>query len=99
MQTPASHIASTPSATPAHAGANRRKSTFALTIGALGVVYGDIGTSPLYALDIMFHGRRDAAVAPEQVIGGLSLVIWALTVVIALKYAVFVLRADNDGEG
>ena len=77
----------------------RRKGSLALSIGALGVVYGDIGTSPLYALDVMFRRRHGLPVAPAHVIGGLSLVIWALTLVIALKYGVFVLRADNDGEG
>ena len=75
------------------------KSVAALSIGALGVVYGDIGTSPLYALNLMFFGHEGVALTPGNIYGGISLVIWALTIVVALKYAIFVLRADNDGEG
>ena len=70
-----------------------------LTIGALGVVYGDIGTSPLYAMDQLFFGRSEASRAPADVIGGVSLVIWTITVIVAIKYALLVLRAQNDGEG
>jgi KUP system potassium uptake protein len=80
----------------AHRPSGRR---IALGVAALGVVYGDIGTSPLYALNILFFHHRGAALTPETVYGGLSLVIWALTIVVAVKYAIFVLRADNDGEG
>ncbi len=71
----------------------------ALTIGALGVVYGDIGTSPLYAIKEIFFGHGNVSVTPEHVLGAISLVFWALTIVVAIKYAVFVLRADNEGEG
>ncbi len=71
----------------------------ALGIAALGVVYGDIGTSPLYALNILFFPHRGHPVTPDVVYGGLSLVVWALTIVVTVKYAIFVLRADNDGEG
>jgi KUP system potassium uptake protein len=71
----------------------------ALTVGALGVVYGDIGTSPLYAMDQLFLGRGGASRAPADVIGGVSLVIWTITVIVAIKYALLVLRAQNDGEG
>ena len=77
----------------------KNKSVAALSIGAIGVVYGDIGTSPLYALNLMFFGREGATITPESIYGGVSLVIWALTIVVALKYAILVLRADNDGEG
>ncbi len=76
-----------------------KKPLLALVIGSLGVVYGDIGTSPLYAMKILFFGQTHIALAAENVQGGISLVIWALTLVIAIKYATFVLRADNDGEG
>src|SRR6516162_11507676 len=76
-----------------------RGSLAALTIGALGIVYGDIGTSPLYAMDALFFGRAGAARTPMEVLGGVSLVIWALTVIVAIKYAILVLRARNDGEG
>jgi KUP system potassium uptake protein len=71
----------------------------ALTIGAAGIVYGDIGTSPLYALDQLFFGHGGVALTPDNVLGGISLVIWTLTVIVAAKYAIFVLRAHNDGEG
>jgi len=71
----------------------------ALTIGAAGIVFGGIGTSPLYALDQLFRGHGGVPLTPNNVLGGISLVIWALTVMVAIKYAVFVLRADNDGEG
>jgi K+ transporter len=76
-----------------------RGSFAALTVGALGVVYGDIGTSPLYAMDQLFFGRADAAQTPADVLGGVSLVIWSITLIVAIKYAILVLRAQNDGEG
>jgi KUP system potassium uptake protein len=68
-----------------------------LTLGALGVVYGDIGTSPLYAMDQIF--RVAPTRAPEDALGAVSLVIWTLTLIVAIKYALLVLRARNDGEG
>ncbi|MFY9509974.1 MAG: potassium transporter Kup [Rubrivivax sp.] len=70
----------------------------ALTLGALGVVYGDIGTSPLYALKEVFHAGH---VAPtrDNVLGVLSLIFWTMTVVVSLKYVLLILRADNNGEG
>ena len=71
----------------------------ALALGALGVVYGDIGTSPLYALKESFHGAHGVALTPENVLGILSLVVWAMTFVVAFKYLSFVMRADNRGEG
>ncbi|HEX6635225.1 MAG TPA: KUP/HAK/KT family potassium transporter, partial [Usitatibacter sp.] len=77
-----------------HAGSSR-----ALALAVLGIVYGDIGTSPLYALRECFVGKHPVAVSPENVLGILSLVFWALVLVISLKYMVFVLRADNRGEG
>jgi len=70
-----------------------------LALGALGVVYGDIGTSPLYALRECFHGASSVAPTPENVLGILSLVFWSLMVVISGKYLSFVMRADNQGEG
>nr|WP_294524511.1 KUP/HAK/KT family potassium transporter [uncultured Rhodopila sp.] len=85
---------------PKDTGAPAHKGGFAaLTIGALGIVYGDIGTSPLYALDQIFFGHAGLAVTPDAVLGGISLVIWTITVIVAIKYAIFVLRAENDGEG
>lgn len=69
-----------------------------LTLGALGVVYGDIGTSPLYAMRESF-AVADLEVSTESVLGVLSLIFWALVLVVSIKYLVFVMRADNDGEG
>ncbi len=70
-----------------------------LTIAALGVVYGDIGTSPLYAIKESFHPTHGLALSPENVLGILSLVFWSLTLVVTFKYLMFILRADNQGEG
>ncbi|MBI2638847.1 KUP/HAK/KT family potassium transporter [Candidatus Peregrinibacteria bacterium] len=70
-----------------------------LCLGALGVVYGDIGTSPLYAINKIFFGSGEIKLTPENIYGGISLVIWAIILVVSLKYLLFVLRADNDGEG
>jgi len=70
-----------------------------LTVGAIGVVLGNIGTSPLYAVDQIFYGPARIAPTPDNVLGCISLVIWALTLIVSFKYAIFVLRADNDGEG
>ena len=70
----------------------------ALTLGALGVVYGDIGTSPLYAFRETFHGDR-LVVDEANIIGALSLVFWSLILIVSIKYLVYVLRADNKGEG
>ncbi len=71
----------------------------ALSLGALGVVYGDIGTSPLYALRECFHGEYAVLATPANVLGVLSLVVWSLVALISVKYLGFVLRADNRGEG
>ncbi|MCK1512552.1 potassium transporter Kup [Bradyrhizobium sp. 190] len=73
----------------------------ALTLGSIGVVYGDIGTSPLYALrEAIIAASGPAGIAsPQAVLGVLSLILWALIVVVTLKYVVILLRADNNGEG
>lgn len=71
----------------------------AVSLGALGVVYGDIGTSPLYAVNEVFFGHHRLAMTTANIIGLTSVVVWALTLIIAFKYIVYVLRADNDGEG
>ncbi|HEY0482516.1 MAG TPA: potassium transporter Kup [Kofleriaceae bacterium] len=84
-----------------------RKEITALSLAALGVVYGDIGTSPLYAMSECLSPTKPHAIAPgangmydpSQVLGVLSLFFWALMLVVVLKYLVFVLRADNKGEG
>jgi KUP system potassium uptake protein len=84
---------------PPGAAAPRGRALAALSFGALGVVYGDIGTSPLYALKEAFSGHIGLAPNPADVLGVLSLVFWALTLVISVKYIGFILRADNHGEG
>ena len=71
----------------------------ALTLAALGVVFGDIGTSPLYALRECFHGPHGIAPTPANVLGVLSLICWALVLVISVKYVSHVMRASNHGEG
>jgi KUP system potassium uptake protein len=70
----------------------------ALTLGAIGVVYGDIGTSPLYALKEVFAPER-VPLTPENIFGVLSMVFWTLTTIVSLKYVALILRADNNGEG
>ncbi|MBA4343996.1 MAG: potassium transporter Kup [Methylibium sp.] len=69
-----------------------------MTLGALGVVYGDIGTSPLYALKEVFHGGHVVA-NHDNILGVLSLLFWTMTVIVSLKYVLLILRADNNGEG
>src|SRR5580698_2380600 len=73
--------------------------TAVLTLGALGVVFGDIGTSPLYAMRESALAAGGTAPAPEAVLGALSLIFWALMIVVTLKYVIFIMQADNDGEG
>ena len=72
----------------------------ALTLGALGVVFGDIGTSPLYALQAVFAADH-GAVKPTQgdVYGIISLVVWSVTLIVSVKFVTFIMRADNEGEG
>ncbi len=70
----------------------------ALTLGALGVVYGDIGTSPLYALKEVFAPEH-VPLSPQNILGVLSLIFWTLMIIVSLKYVVLILRADNNGEG
>jgi KUP system potassium uptake protein len=82
----------------AHAGAHEQGASLgAMALGALGVVFGDIGTSPLYTLRECTSGENGTA--PENVLGVLSLIFWALMMVVTLKYLTFVMRADNRGEG
>jgi len=70
-----------------------------LCLTAVGIVYGDIGTSPLYAVRECFFGPHSIPVTRENILGVLSLIIWTLVIVVTLKYHVYVLRADNEGEG
>ena len=81
-----------------NASSSSRSGLAGLTLGAIGVVYGDIGTSPLYALKEVFaHGH--VPLTADNIYGVLSLVFWTLTVVVSVKYVVLILRADNNGEG
>jgi KUP system potassium uptake protein len=82
------------SATPEH-----KAPLAALTVGALGVVFGDIGTSPLYTLRECLRGTGTGAPLPEDIYGLLSLIFWSLTMVVSVKYLTFIMRADNHGEG
>ncbi|KWV56527.1 potassium transport protein Kup [Rhizobium altiplani] len=85
----------------AHAGNVNQgsKQLAVLVLGAIGVVYGDIGTSPLYAFREALRPFAHDGVAPNEVIGLISLMIWTLTIIVTFKYVLFLLRADNDGEG
>ncbi|WP_411269308.1 potassium transporter Kup [Phytopseudomonas dryadis] len=76
-----------------------RTSPVALLIGAVGIVYGDIGTSPLYSLKEIFSPHYGVGLSQASVLGILSLIFWSLTLVVTVKYVMFILRADNGGEG
>ena len=78
---------------------NRRNATVRLAIAALGVVYGDIGTSPLYTVRECFNGPHAIALNEVNLFGVVSLIFWSLTIVVTVKYVGFILRADNRGEG
>src|SRR5216684_4065966 len=84
-----------------HGDAHSTAGFKALTLGSIGVVYGDIGTSPLYALReaVVAASGPSGIVSPAAVLGVVSLILWALIVVVTLKYVVILLRADNNGEG
>src|SRR5437588_8671943 len=87
-------------ATPVTASIRSNALPLTATIGALGVVYGDIGTSPLYALkEAAKAASHGGTLAPEAILGVASLILWALLLIISLKYALLILRADNRGEG
>jgi KUP system potassium uptake protein len=99
-----SAVASSAAETPASNGHGNAHSTAgfkSLMLGSIGVVYGDIGTSPLYALReaVTAAGGGTGSVNPQAVLGVLSLILWALIVVVTLKYVLILLRADNNGEG
>jgi KUP system potassium uptake protein len=76
-----------------------RDSLAKLALGAIGVVFGDIGTSPLYAMKESFIGPHPLALDPAHIYGVLSLIFWTMTIVVTVKYVAIVLRADNRGEG
>jgi KUP system potassium uptake protein len=75
------------------------KALIALCLGALGVVFGDIGTSPLYTMSEIFFGHGGLQRTPQHIVGATSLIVWGLMLVVSVKYVSFVLRADHDGEG
>src|SRR5687767_14294671 len=78
---------------------HRKRYLFTLYLGALGVVYGDIGTSPLYAFRECFAPEHHLAPSPANILGVLSLIFWSLILIISVEYLGFVMRADNRGEG
>lgn len=78
---------------------NTKTRLFSTAVAAMGVVYGDIGTSPLYTMKEVFNGPHAVAVTPENLLGILSLIFWALTITVTFKYVAFITRADNRGEG
>src|SRR5438477_1502996 len=92
--------ASTTTASSEAANGHAHASLGALTLGSIGVVYGDIGTSPLYALrEAVVAATGESGVTQVAVNGVLSLILWALIIIVTLKYVVILLRADNNGEG
>src|SRR2546423_12103190 len=76
-----------------------RSSKAALTLAALGIVFGDIGTSPLYAVRETFSPEHGIPLTHANILGGLSTIFWSLMVIVSLKYVVLIMRADNRGEG
>ena len=89
------------SGAPGHSPSDSKdlKKTILLALGSLGVVYGDIGTSPLYAVKECFHGTHGIALTLANLLGVMSLIFWSLTIVVMIKYVIFILMADNEGEG
>src|SRR5262245_66478157 len=77
----------------------QKHSTAALSLLALGIVYGDIGTSPLYAVKETFNPQHGIPLVEANILGGVSSIFWALMIVVTLKYVTLVLRAGNRGEG
>ncbi|MBS1159972.1 MAG: potassium transporter Kup [Proteobacteria bacterium] len=76
-----------------------RQALPALTVAAIGVVFGDIGTSPLYALKEIFNGHHPIPVTPENILGILSMIFWSIMALVSIKYVALIMRADNRGEG
>src|SRR3569833_2464516 len=76
-----------------------RKTTAGVILGTIGVVYGDIGTSPLYAIKECFAGVHPVPIDRLHILGMLSLIFWSLMIVVSTKYTIFMMRADNRGEG
>ena len=100
MSSDASQVPVSPDA-PAAAGdhGHGQASLGAMALAAMGVVYGDIGTSPLYTMKEVFNGHHAVPVTPENLLGILSLIFWAMTITVTFKYVKFITKADNRGEG
>ena len=100
MTSPAPEVTPAPEEKPPRVRRRHHKGMAALSLGALGIVFGDIGTSPLYALQTVFAADQHAVRPTEAgVYGVISLVFWAVTIIVSIKYVMFIMRADNDGEG
>lgn len=105
MQPPAEPTITTPPSSVEHSrSSHSRKESgngylATLTLGALGVVFGDIGTSPLYAVRECFYGSHGLTASAPHVLGVMSLILWSLLIIIGLDYLLFIMRADNKGEG
>jgi KUP system potassium uptake protein len=101
-ENPSAVISATPSEEilpQGHLDSQDLKRKMILSLGALGVVYGDIGTSPLYTVKECFHGLHAMTLTHDNILGVMSLIFWSLTVVVTIKYVMFILKADNHGEG
>jgi len=96
---PAAATTATDAENDEHADRGARKGVLGLAIGAVGIVYGDIGTSPLYAFKEAFSGAHHVPLTHDNVLGILSLIFWALFLIVTVKYIAFIMRADNRGEG
>ena len=98
---PSTLVPATPAGetTAAKGGSSHKRRLALLCLASLGIVYGDIGTSPLYALRECFYGEHAVAPTPANILGVLSLIVWSLILVISIKYLILILRADNRGEG
>src|SRR6202158_5283282 len=83
----------------AHGPNPGRSRVSTLILAALGVVYGDIGTSPLYAVKEVFNPSHGIPFSTANVLGGVSAIFWSLMIVVSLKYVILIMRADNKGEG
>ena len=71
----------------------------AAALAALGVIYGDIGTSPLYAVKEVFNPSHGIPLTSATILGGISAIFWALVIIVSIKYVILIMRADNNGEG
>src|SRR6201988_1561624 len=81
------------------AGHHPQSSLAALMVGAIGIVFGDIGTSPIYAFRETFAGHHTLTVDQLHIYGVLSLIFWSMMIIVSLKYVTIIMRADNKGEG